>query len=94
MLGHDVLGGDQAAHRGQHHVHGHHVGAQPGDHVHRLAAVDRLADDLELRVGGERLAQVVTHGRGVLDQQDTDHQRISLRMWASSSSWLNSPFTT
>ena len=51
-------------------VHQRHVGPQPGDHLDGLLAVGRLADDLEVGLGGEQRAEPGAHHALVVD----DHQ--------------------
>ena len=62
----------------------------------RLDAVDRLADDLDLRVGGEDLHQQGAGGRGVFGDEDADHATLPLRQSncatvSSSSFWSKRP---
>src|SRR5262249_37780354 len=56
------------------HLHVHHDDARPQRlrHLDRVAAVRRLADDLEPGIRGEQRDEQLARGRGVFGDQDAD----------------------
>ena len=70
--GRELAGGGDAVEVGHAHVHQHHVGPQQPGPVGGLAAVVRLADELDRVVAREHAAQAGAHEVVVVDDQDPD----------------------
>jgi hypothetical protein len=60
---HDVLGGGEAAHDRQHHVHGDDVWSGPLANLDRGPAVLGLSDELQGRIGAYDLQEPLAHRR-------------------------------
>ncbi len=75
---HDVFGGRQAGHHGQHHVHGDDIGAQSEAKLDGLLAVGGLAHDVEFGMGCERRAYPLADGERVFDHEHADVRHGSI----------------
>ena len=64
-----------AAHPRHPQVEENHVHLDAGGPRERLLAVPRLADDLEVLVGGEHPVQPVAHDRVVVDEHEADRHQ-------------------
>jgi hypothetical protein len=57
-------------------VHEHQVGTQAARQGHRLVAVGRLADDLDIRLAGQQHPQAGAHHRLVVVDEHPDRQGL------------------
>src|ERR1017187_4610124 len=73
VVGADAPGGLQTVHSGHPDVHQHDVGARTAGQVHRLGAVDRLADHLKVIGGVDQHVEPGPDQGLVIGQQDPDH---------------------
>ena len=69
---HDALGRLDAVHHGHPDVHQDHVGPSGCRELDRRAAVTRLADDLEVGLGGDQHPDSRPEQRLVVDERDPD----------------------
>ena len=75
-LRHDPLGRLKAVHHRHLDVHEDHVWREPDRLLHRLRAVSRLAEDLEVGHSGDQAAQHRPNGRRVVDDQHADGREL------------------
>ena len=76
-VGEDPPRGFEAVELGHPDVHQDDVRSQRANLVDRVAAVGRLADDLDLRLGVEDHPEAGADERLVVDEQNADHDRAS-----------------